>query len=166
MDCHDCSCIGYFSLIIILFSLSKLCGRSILSACLLVFADAKSSAHHLNRVMIPTIMRQAFLRLTHLPCLTCVSRHRPRLAVALVARKYATHRDQLPSSLLTNVLDQKAGSTQREDSVGPFQLGLGQPSFGKDEKVRKWSELSTGGKGAQCITDPINFYRAESVNSA
>ncbi|KIJ68678.1 hypothetical protein HYDPIDRAFT_173342 [Hydnomerulius pinastri MD-312] len=34
----------------------------------------------------------------------------------------------------------------REDSVGPFQLGISQGSLKRGEKVKKWSELSTGGK--------------------
>jgi mitochondrial import inner membrane translocase subunit TIM21 len=63
-------------------------------------------------------------------------------------RKFATHRDHVPSSLLSNVLDQKQRSAHREDSVGPFQLGLVQPTFGPGEKPQpKWSELSTSGKG-------------------
>ncbi|KAH7927361.1 hypothetical protein BV22DRAFT_974095, partial [Leucogyrophana mollusca] len=37
-------------------------------------------------------------------------------------------------------------ATQRDDSVGPFQLGLSQASLNRGEKVKKWSELSTGGK--------------------
>ncbi|KAG6910580.1 hypothetical protein DXG01_009531 [Tephrocybe rancida] len=34
----------------------------------------------------------------------------------------------------------------RADTVGPFQLGLAQSSLRKGEQVKKWSELSTGGK--------------------
>jgi hypothetical protein len=71
--------------------------------------------------------------------------------IHLNLRTFATHRDPIPSSLLTNALDQKQRSAQREDSVGPFQLGLIQPTLRSGEKPpAKWSELSTSGKGTQC----------------
>ncbi|KAF9243861.1 TIM21-domain-containing protein [Melanogaster broomeanus] len=40
----------------------------------------------------------------------------------------------------------KLHSRPREESVGPFQLGLSQAPLKRGEKVKKWSELSTGGK--------------------
>ncbi|KIJ21512.1 hypothetical protein PAXINDRAFT_104697 [Paxillus involutus ATCC 200175] len=63
-------------------------------------------------------------------------------------RGHATHRDASASSLLTSALDQKQRSSQlnREDAVGPFQLGISQASLRRGEKAKKWSELSTGGK--------------------
>jgi len=62
-------------------------------------------------------------------------------------RTFATNRNPISSSLLTNALDQKQRSVQREDSVGPFQLGLIQPTLRTGEKPpAKWSELSTSGK--------------------
>ncbi|KAF9229589.1 hypothetical protein BS17DRAFT_689985 [Gyrodon lividus] len=63
-------------------------------------------------------------------------------------RGYALHRDASASSLLTSALDQKQRTSQlnREDSVGPFQLGISQASLRRGEKAKKWSELSTGGK--------------------
>lgn len=78
----------------------------------------------------------------------CTTRPKPRSTFLQSRRRFATHRDPLPSSLLTSALDQKQrNSTQgRNDSVGPFALGV-QPSFRQGEKVKKWSELSTGGKG-------------------
>jgi import inner membrane translocase subunit TIM21 len=63
-------------------------------------------------------------------------------------RSFATHRDHVPSPLLTNVLDQKVRQANREDSVGPFQWGMVQPTIDHGEKVAKWKELSTKGKSA------------------
>ena len=76
------------------------------------------------------------------------------LIVAKCSRHYATHRDSpthvqpgvSPSSLLSQALDQKQRRSRREDTVGPFQLGLSQPSFGEGT-TKKWSELSPKGKG-------------------
>ncbi len=67
-------------------------------------------------------------------------------------RTYATHRDppiskQSPGPLLSHTLDQRAGARQR-DNVGPFQLGLIPPTPRDGASQKKWSELSTGGKGA------------------
>lgn len=68
-----------------------------------------------------------------------------RFAISSALRAYATHRDHVPSSLLSQALDQKQG-TSRRDTVGPFSLGTSQSKA--DGNVKKWSELSTGGKGA------------------
>jgi hypothetical protein len=60
-------------------------------------------------------------------------------------RKYATHRNINPGpSLLSQSLDQNS-----KQDKGPFQLGLGlgQPAVQSGEKIPKWSELSTAGKG-------------------
>lgn len=76
----------------------------------------------------------------------CFTRTKPRVVILQGCRNFATHRDPLPSSLLTSALDQKQRGSQRDESVGPFQLGV-QPSLRHGEKVKKWSELSTGGKG-------------------
>lgn len=78
----------------------------------------------------------------------CTTRHKPSSTFLQFPRRFATHRDPLPSSLLTSTLDQKQrGNIQgQNDSVGPFALGV-QPSLRHGEKVKKWSELSTGGKG-------------------
>jgi mitochondrial import inner membrane translocase subunit TIM21 len=68
-------------------------------------------------------------------------------------RSYATHKDHSPSSLLSPQFEQrKAGRSA--DSVGPFQLGIVQPST---QKVKKWSDLSTGGKGAVHISGLMKF---------
>jgi len=53
-----------------------------------------------------------------------------------------------PSSLLSSALDQKqrTSHSSREDSVGPFQLGISQAALKRGEKAKRWSELSVGGK--------------------
>ncbi|KAG5648213.1 hypothetical protein DXG03_006168 [Asterophora parasitica] len=70
----------------------------------------------------------------------------PRLS-AICRRKYVTYKDAEPQpSPLSHSLDTKQRAVPRGDSVGPFQLGLAQPSLRKGERVKKWSELSPGGK--------------------
>ncbi|KAG1904819.1 TIM21-domain-containing protein [Suillus fuscotomentosus] len=74
-------------------------------------------------------------------------RHRHQIyAFGLCRRSFVTHQDAA-SSLLSSALDQKQRGTRpnREDSVGPFALGISQGSL-KGKKVKQWSELSTGGK--------------------
>ena len=61
-----------------------------------------------------------------------------------VNRSYATHRKDA-SDLLSQTLDVKRGS-RREDTVGPFILGV-VSSQQSAENVKRWSELSSGGKG-------------------
>jgi import inner membrane translocase subunit TIM21 len=53
------------------------------------------------------------------------------------------------SQLLSESLDgqQKRTSGPKHDTVGPFQLGLSQQALRKEKPLKKWSELSTGGKG-------------------
>ena len=84
--------------------------------------------------------RQCLLRPT-------TSRISSRVAVSKFAvnRAYATHRNNA-SDLLSQTLDVKRG-TRREDTVGPFVLGV-PPSKQGAGNAKKWSELSTGGKGA------------------
>ena len=84
---------------------------------------------------------------------TCAHKGRTFFAVKC-ARHFATHRDTptyaqpgvSSSSLLSQALDQRQRGARREDSVGPFQLGLSQSSVGEGT-TRKWSELSPKGKG-------------------
>jgi hypothetical protein len=61
-------------------------------------------------------------------------------------RLYATHHG-LNSSTLSQSLDTKSRPYRPRESVGPFQLGISQSTFENGEKVKKWSELSTVGKG-------------------
>ncbi|KAK0465272.1 TIM21-domain-containing protein [Desarmillaria tabescens] len=59
------------------------------------------------------------------------------------ARFYATHRD---TPDLSQSLDTRRQRVRPAESAGPFQLGVSQSSFGSEEKVKKWSELSATGK--------------------
>jgi hypothetical protein len=94
--------------------------------------------------MIPRL--HAILFTVHSRPLVYFLRAKPCLAFQSY-RRFATHRDALPSSLLNAALDQQQQrGAQRDGSVGPFQLGI-QPSFRQGEKVKKWSELTTTGKG-------------------
>lgn len=83
--------------------------------------------------------RQCLLRLT-------TPKISPRITVPklVVHRTYVTPRSNA-SDLLSQTLDVKRG-IRREDTVGPFVLGV-PPSQRGAENVKKWSELSTGGKG-------------------
>ncbi len=72
-------------------------------------------------------------------------------------RQYATHPEGVnlnnPTSHLSQSLDTKhQRSSVRPDTVGPFQLGISQQALRSGEKVKKWSELSTGGKGTSPLT--------------
>ena len=61
------------------------------------------------------------------------------------------------ASLLSSALDQKQRAARREDSAGPFTLGITPPRPDEVKPEKKWSELSVGGKGtshqAQCDRD-------------
>jgi len=77
----------------------------------------------------------------------------PKRHTLTIFRQYATHHEASntyshagSSSLLSRELDQKQRNFGRKDTVGPFQLGLSQPSYG-DRSSKKWSELSPRGKG-------------------
>lgn len=82
---------------------------------------------------------------------------RLKRTITSTPRPHATHRDAVPSSLLSQALDQKQKATRRNDSVGPFTLGMVQPSMGDDVKVKKWSQLSAGGKGESIIHCSYSF---------
>ncbi|TFK57502.1 hypothetical protein OE88DRAFT_1671543 [Heliocybe sulcata] len=73
----------------------------------------------------------------------------PRCRRALV-RSYATHKDPvIPSSLLSQALDQRQRQARRDENIGPFQLGIVPPTPEEVGHVKKWSELSAGGKVAR-----------------
>src|SRR6266446_6259745 len=84
------------------------------------------------------------------------SSHLPRLRANIIIleprRKYATHQSMdfgdSKSQLLNDSSDKKQRSELKHDTVGPFQLGLSPSALRKGEKIPKWSELSTGGKGS------------------
>ncbi|KAI0283410.1 TIM21-domain-containing protein [Russula aff. rugulosa BPL654] len=88
----------------------------------------------------------------------------PSLIAAKCIRHYATHRDTptyaqpglSTSSLLSQALDQKQRGARREDTVGPFQLGLSQPSF-NEGTAKKWSELSPKGKAMRATARTTNL---------
>lgn len=89
---------------------------------------------------------------------------RPLVALTFPLRRYATRRDNLDfseqGSLLSHSLDTNR-SEAKHDTVGPFQLGLSQTALRKGEKVPKWSELSTGGKGV--LLQPFKVTDSHSV---
>ncbi|KAF8898417.1 TIM21-domain-containing protein [Infundibulicybe gibba] len=62
------------------------------------------------------------------------------------ARNYATRYERDYPSPLSQSLDTRQHVPLRGDSVGPFRLGVTQQSLAEGEKIRKWSELSAGGK--------------------
>ena len=72
-----------------------------------------------------------------------------RSTFPFASRTYATHRNPLPSSLLSQSLDRTSRGNR---SVGPFPLGISQPYVDHGEKVKKWSELSAGGKSTQVLS--------------
>ncbi|CCM01637.1 uncharacterized protein FIBRA_03698 [Fibroporia radiculosa] len=82
-----------------------------------------------------------------------------RPAQAVIFRSYATVPNERasPSSLLSNALDQRRRTAQRDDYVGPFQLGLIPPVSRGGENVKKWSELSAAGKVARTTARTTNL---------
>ncbi|TFK41318.1 TIM21-domain-containing protein [Crucibulum laeve] len=74
---------------------------------------------------------------------------KPEVLFTRSKRRYATnHPHNLnhgPSDLSQSLDTRQQRSGPRNDSVGPFQLGLSQAAR-QGEKVQKWSELSAGGK--------------------
>ena len=52
------------------------------------------------------------------------------------------------ASLLSNALDRTQRGARREDSAGPFTLGITPPRPDEVKPEKKWSELSAAGKGA------------------
>ncbi|KDQ54782.1 hypothetical protein JAAARDRAFT_37885 [Jaapia argillacea MUCL 33604] len=86
------------------------------------------------------------------------SPHASRPWIAHKSRGFATHRDPVvPSSILTHALDQKQRGARRQDSVGPFQLGLVPPTEDEVKNLKKWSELSAGGKVARATAWTTNL---------
>ncbi|GJE87749.1 hypothetical protein PsYK624_038320 [Phanerochaete sordida] len=78
---------------------------------------------------------------------------------ALLRRTFATHRDPLPSSsLLSHALDQKRARAGRDDSMGPFRLGLVPPTPNDQGEVKKWSQLSMSGKVGRATARTTNLF--------
>lgn len=122
-------------------------GAEAVCSCLRI--DAKGSSR-LLRSRAPTMSLSTFLlRAPRAHCTAGLSHSlsKSHQTFFLVTRKYAAHREPSLSSTLSQSLDQTQRSGPKHDRVGPFQLGLAQRSLPQSEKVQKWSELSTGGKG-------------------
>jgi len=84
--------------------------------------------------------------IAHLINARCLASPRPvisHFACFTFARTYATRGSA--SDLLSQTLDVKRQTTRKQDSVGPFGLGV-PPSAQSAENVKKWSQLGTGGK--------------------
>ena len=113
-----------------------------------------ASTPTLNSMSIPN------LRLwTHMRCLRLSCSH-TRLSVTAPRRTYATYRDVNfgdRSQLLSQSLDTKQRPEQNQDRVGPFQFGLSPSALRRGEKVQKWSELSTRGKGARSHKESLTL---------
>lgn len=78
--------------------------------------------------------------------------------VVLGRQTYATHAElkagpsagsskPTAQSLLNSALDLRQRAARREDSAGPFTLGITPPRLDEVKPEKKWSELSAGGKG-------------------
>lgn len=64
------------------------------------------------------------------------------------------------SSLFKQTRNSGLTAEPKHDYVGPFQLGITPPSLQQGEKIPRWSELSTKGKGESfsCTTsNPLKF---------
>jgi hypothetical protein len=77
----------------------------------------------------------------------CTTLRRPvisRVSCVILARTYASRGSA--SNFLPQSLDIKPQATRRQETVGPFGLGVS-PSAQSPKNVKRWSELGTGGKG-------------------
>ncbi|KAF9073790.1 TIM21-domain-containing protein [Rhodocollybia butyracea] len=62
-----------------------------------------------------------------------------------ISRKYATHRDPLHPSTLSQSLDTRQYPLRPEQKVGPFEMGMNESPFAQ-EQPKKWKDLSGMGK--------------------
>ena len=96
-----------------------------------------------------------FLLSTPYKCCRALSRTRFFLkSSSYRVSKFVTHRanvnlDNRQSPLSQSLDTGRSRSSTRSDSesIGPFHLGISQQALHGGEGVKKWSELSTGGKG-------------------
>ncbi|KAI0670171.1 TIM21-domain-containing protein [Trametes maxima] len=99
----------------------------------------------------------------------CASTARPA-RIIVIPRAYATHAQNVhvnpgaasgskptAASLLSGALDQRQRAARREDSAGPFQLGITPPRPEDVRPEKKWSELSVGGKVARTTARTTNL---------
>jgi hypothetical protein len=84
-------------------------------------------------------------QIKNLRCLAFLHPVRMHSARVILAKPYATR--QNASDILSQTLDVKRQTTRRQDTVGPFGLGV-PPSAQSAHNGKKWSELSRGGKGS------------------
>ncbi|TBU34974.1 TIM21-domain-containing protein [Dichomitus squalens] len=61
------------------------------------------------------------------------------------------------ASLLSSALDQKQRAARREDSAGPFTLGITPPRPDEVKPEKKWSELSAAGKVVRTTARTTNL---------
>ncbi|KAI0359102.1 hypothetical protein OH77DRAFT_1473742 [Trametes cingulata] len=96
--------------------------------------------------------------LLHRALRVCASNSCPS-RIVFVQRTYATHTQNVrpnsefvsggkptSASLLSSALDQQQRAARRDDTAGPFQLGMTLPRPDEVPPEKKWSELSMGGK--------------------
>ncbi|RPD63224.1 hypothetical protein L227DRAFT_592146 [Lentinus tigrinus ALCF2SS1-6] len=100
---------------------------------------------------------------------TVTSSHLPIAGkLRIVVQTYATHAPLRTSetasgskptaaSLLSSALDQKQRAARREDSAGPFTLGITPPRPDEVKPEKKWSELSVGGKVVRTTARTTNL---------
>lgn len=89
-------------------------------------------------------------RVARIPSLQCLILPRTALNSSpqtAWAKSYATRSST--ADLLAQTLDTKRQT--KRDSVGPFALGI-PPSAQSGKTVKRWSELSAGGKGQHSYT--------------
>lgn len=110
--------------------------------------------HRYNAYLDPSMNVTHLRVLTQTRCLRRLSCSRAIFHVVSARRTYSTYRSMdfgERSKLLSESLDTKQRLEAKQDHVGPFQLGLPPSALRKGEKVQKWSELSTRGKGAHSL---------------
>ncbi|KAJ3807108.1 TIM21-domain-containing protein [Lentinula aff. lateritia] len=88
-------------------------------------------------------MTSLFCR-SHSRCLSLSRLIKPRTSTLRQSRGYATHKDSLHPSQLSQSLDTKY-QLRPDQKVGPFQMGMNESPFATP-KPTKWADLSAGGK--------------------
>jgi len=87
----------------------------------------------------------------HMRCSSHLPHIPAKVFISQPSHTYVTYRGMdfgdSKSQLLNDSPDKRQRSEPKHDTVGPFQLGLSPSALRKGEKIPKWSELSTGGKG-------------------
>ncbi|KAJ3750024.1 TIM21-domain-containing protein [Lentinula detonsa] len=81
----------------------------------------------------------------HSYCPSLSRLNKPRTSILRHTRRYATHKDPLHPSQLSQSLDTKYQPLRPDQKVGPFRMGMNESPFATP-KPTKWAELSTGGK--------------------